>query len=427
MTLDPSESINNMGSLRIDVMDATNLPAADRNGYSDPYCKFNLNDKVVHKTATQKKTLHPVWNESFEISIPSRTAAKLKVECWDWDLSDKDDFLGSADVNLSALEPFAPKEIVLGLNGTSGSVRLKILFRPDYITRSRQGTSTFHGTFATPVKVIGAPVRGVSKVGSFVGNTFKRKKTAAEEEVTTSASLRPASGQVTEAASRPSGAASTPTTSSTHLPYTPRVISETQRPSTPSETRQLSYIQDPTSATTNGRSSNPDAGTATISLLSASNFEGSNLRVYVRQKTHKGGIKDIHKSRALKVSKGGEAIWDEHIETFRVACMSDAQFSVHVKDTHTFGADNDLGEGTFSVADAASALGAAAGSGTRKVVHCGQGTVTVRTSFMQGETPAVQAGSPAGHLRKSLLQGRSPRDKASASNMTQVTTAEGKE
>jgi Ca2+-dependent lipid-binding protein len=75
MQLDPSESINNMGRLRVDVLDATDLPAADRNGYSDPYCKFELNGKDIFKTQKQKKTLHPAWNEFFEVDVPSRVAA----------------------------------------------------------------------------------------------------------------------------------------------------------------------------------------------------------------------------------------------------------------------------------------------------------------------------------------------------------------
>lgn len=75
MQLDPSESINNMGKLRVDVLDASDLPAADRNGYSDPYCKFELNGREIFKTKTQKKTLHPAWNEFFEVDVASRVAA----------------------------------------------------------------------------------------------------------------------------------------------------------------------------------------------------------------------------------------------------------------------------------------------------------------------------------------------------------------
>lgn len=89
MKLDPSESISNMGNLRVDILDAANLPSADRNGKSDPYCVFELDGKEVHRTKVQKKTLHPAWNEVFETKVASRTGAKLEVEIYDWDLSSK--------------------------------------------------------------------------------------------------------------------------------------------------------------------------------------------------------------------------------------------------------------------------------------------------------------------------------------------------
>jgi len=57
MKLDPSELFDNMGQLRVDIHDATDLPAFDRNGKSDPYCKFFLDGKEIQKTETQKKTL----------------------------------------------------------------------------------------------------------------------------------------------------------------------------------------------------------------------------------------------------------------------------------------------------------------------------------------------------------------------------------
>lgn len=77
----------------------------------------------------------------------------------DWDMGDKDDLLGEAAINLNLLEPFKPQEIVLTLDGKSGVLRLKMLFKPDYVTRSRQGSSTFSGTFAAPGKIVGAPVK----------------------------------------------------------------------------------------------------------------------------------------------------------------------------------------------------------------------------------------------------------------------------
>ena len=83
MTLDPSESIHNMGDIRVDLLDASNLKAADRNGKSDPYCVFELNNEKVFKSKILKKTLHPTWNENFEVRVPSRTAANFIVKIYE--------------------------------------------------------------------------------------------------------------------------------------------------------------------------------------------------------------------------------------------------------------------------------------------------------------------------------------------------------
>ena len=45
MKLDPSESFRNSGKLRVEVLHGSSLPIGDRTGFSDPYCKFKLNDK----------------------------------------------------------------------------------------------------------------------------------------------------------------------------------------------------------------------------------------------------------------------------------------------------------------------------------------------------------------------------------------------
>jgi len=198
--LDASESINNMGDLKVELVEAKNLPAADRSGYSDPYCVFELNGERVFKSKTVKKTLNPSFDEKFEVTIPSRTAAKFIVEVYDWDLGGGDDFLGRAQINLAELEPFQLKALTLPLDGKSGELKLRLLFRPAYITRTRRGTSTFGGgagrvvtgLAGAPVKVVGGGVRGVGKgvgaaaggiggAASFVKRGFTRKKTAIPE------------------------------------------------------------------------------------------------------------------------------------------------------------------------------------------------------------------------------------------------------
>jgi Ca2+-dependent lipid-binding protein len=198
--VDASESINNMGDLKVELVEAKNLPAADRSGYSDPYCVFELNDERVFKSKIVKKTLNPAFDEKFEVTVPSRTAAKFIVEVYDWDLAGSPDFLGKGQINLAELEPFQLKAIAIPLDGKSGEVKLKLLFRPAYITRTRRGTSTFGGgagrvvtgLAGAPVKVVGGGVRGVGKgvgaaaggiggAASFVKRGLTRKKTTIPE------------------------------------------------------------------------------------------------------------------------------------------------------------------------------------------------------------------------------------------------------
>ena len=85
MQLLKRESINNTGSIRVDLLDGKGLPSADRNGKSDPYCVFELNGERVYKSEICKKTLAPVWNEKFEMHVPSREKAEFLVEVYDWD------------------------------------------------------------------------------------------------------------------------------------------------------------------------------------------------------------------------------------------------------------------------------------------------------------------------------------------------------
>jgi Ca2+-dependent lipid-binding protein len=67
-----------VGILQLDIIGAENLEAVD--GSSDPYCIVTLNNNKVFKTKQAKKTLNPVFNESCQISVQSRSRAKLGFE-----------------------------------------------------------------------------------------------------------------------------------------------------------------------------------------------------------------------------------------------------------------------------------------------------------------------------------------------------------
>ena len=380
MQLDPSESINNMGNLRVEVLDAQNLPSADSNGKSDPFAKFELNGMPVFKTNVQKKTLNPSWNEFFEVAVPSRTAANFKVEVYDWDLTSNADFLGGAAINLEPLEPFQRQEMKLDLDGASGSVRIRLLFTPSYIKRTRQGTSTFSGTFAAPTRIVtgvaGAPLKlgqGVGKVGSsFLKRGFKGKKEAdsADGGAANGDSSIPAIG-----VRRATG-------------ITEEVEPESQQSSN-GHSRTKSFGAASLHSTIAGGAPN---GTATFNIISARGYPpSSDIYVTVTQIQPKNKV--VGKTKDHK-STSGSAKFDE---TFRFQCTPEATFQVSVKESHTFRSDEDMGDTVYHVDDT--------GTGQEKELQVGTGAVTIKSSF----TPAPGSdspGSPKSNFRRSLLTKR---------------------
>ncbi|KAF5866753.1 hypothetical protein ETB97_009910 [Aspergillus alliaceus] len=370
MKLDPVESINNMGTLRVDVLDAAELPSADRNGFSDPYCKFRLNDEMIFKTKVQKKTLHPAWNEFFETPIKSRITADFRVDVYDWDFGDKADYLGGTPIDLQMLTPFQNKEVSIPLDGKSGAIRLKMLFKPTYVMRSRQGSSTFSGTFATPGKIVGAPVKGVGFVGGNVikGASFLKRGITSRFRGDDSSSTH-------EVAEEPEEVTQ---------PEAPAVLVEGSAPpsSTPSNNLQHSRTRSVASHYGDrlGLTGKGETGTATITVVSATDFPPSaNVRVFVKAISPKGP-KEVLKSKAHKAS-GGIVQFDSSHETCRVHnTTADAQYQIRVVDHATFGSDDVLGEAPFFVDDQGSV------AGQEKVIKVGSGTVAIRSSFSGSES-----------------------------------------
>ncbi|KAI0446692.1 C2 domain-containing protein [Xylaria telfairii] len=400
MQLDPSESMNNMGNLRVDLLDGVDLPAADSNGKSDPYCKFELNGQEVFKSKTQKKTLSPVWNEFFEVAIPSRTAAKFHLKVYDYDFADKPDFLGGADINLEQLDPFRGQEVKLLLDGKSGSIRLRLLFRPDYVTRSRLGTGTFSGTFGAPAKivtgVVGAPVKGgvavagvvghgVGKGASFIKRGFRGKKDDENNGSITSPSIPEIPTIVTNDADSPSikrssaiildGEAAPPALSNgarTHHNRTSSMGAASINSLAPSA---------------------PGQGTAIFNVISASGYPpSSDVYVIVKQLTPKEKV--IAKTKHHETP--GTIRFDE---TFKHKCTPDTQFRIEVKGHHTFGSDDEFGEALYFVDE----------SGTgEKEIKVGSGTVVLKSTF-ESSQEIPRPSTSGGGMRRSFLSKREPR------------------
>lgn len=137
----------------------------------------------MHKSEVVKKNLNPTWNEVFETEVPSRVAAKFFLDVYDWDRVGADTKLGRGQINLSDLEPFEQVERTVALTDSStgkahGHVRVKILFRPGFITHQRGATSTFSGIGGRALTGIGGGVlavggAGVGTIGKGIGGVGK--------------------------------------------------------------------------------------------------------------------------------------------------------------------------------------------------------------------------------------------------------------
>ena len=92
--------------LEITIMRADDLLAADQGGTSDPYVHIQVGDakKAAKKTTVKKKTLAPVWDQTFTIRLDgTQRRDNLTLECFDYDMLGSDDSLGKVEVPLETL------------------------------------------------------------------------------------------------------------------------------------------------------------------------------------------------------------------------------------------------------------------------------------------------------------------------------------
>ncbi|KAG6443491.1 hypothetical protein O3G_MSEX002846 [Manduca sexta] len=125
--------------LRVHLKRGQNLVAMDKNGLlsgtSDPYIKFKSGGRLLHKSRIVYRDLNPVWDECFTVPIEDPfQPVQLKVFDYDWGL--QDDFMGSCNLDLTALELGRTQDLVLclrdpnKLNQDMGEIVLNVTLWP---------------------------------------------------------------------------------------------------------------------------------------------------------------------------------------------------------------------------------------------------------------------------------------------------------
>uniref|UniRef100_A0A6U0K128 HECT-type E3 ubiquitin transferase n=1 Tax=Sexangularia sp. CB-2014 TaxID=1486929 RepID=A0A6U0K128_9EUKA len=94
--------------VRIFGCSASDLPAKDRNGFSDPFFQLNFDNFRTARSPVVKKNLNPTWEFSLEFLYETRWLRKLdrkalKIDVYDHDRIGANDFIGGTSVDLHTL------------------------------------------------------------------------------------------------------------------------------------------------------------------------------------------------------------------------------------------------------------------------------------------------------------------------------------
>ncbi|XP_053307712.1 synaptotagmin-3 [Spea bombifrons] len=88
----------NTEQLVVKILKALDLPAKDANGFSDPYVKMYLlpDRKKKFQTKVHRKTLNPIFNETFHFNVPFNELQnrKLHFSIYDFDRFTRHDLIG---------------------------------------------------------------------------------------------------------------------------------------------------------------------------------------------------------------------------------------------------------------------------------------------------------------------------------------------
>lgn len=94
--------------LSVCIVRATNLAAMDLNGFSDPFVKIYLtpDKKKKYETRVHRKTLNPIFEETYQITIPysELMTTVLVLTVCDYDRFSKNDIIGELRIPMSSVD-----------------------------------------------------------------------------------------------------------------------------------------------------------------------------------------------------------------------------------------------------------------------------------------------------------------------------------
>jgi hypothetical protein len=126
------------GVLKVTVLEARNLPDVNGNGFSDPYASL-VCERTKHKTKTQKKTINPQWNESFEFPVTDANTAELTVSIKDHEQLGRNVLLGAVKFPVSFFGPQRVEEYVLE-KATGEKTRGTFKLQTEFVEKKAPGS-----------------------------------------------------------------------------------------------------------------------------------------------------------------------------------------------------------------------------------------------------------------------------------------------
>lgn len=154
------ESVQDTGILSLKLVSASDLMAADRNGKSDPFAIVYVDGCKVYKSKIIKKTLEPVWNETTDLKIFSKSRNRVFIKILDWDRAGDNDYLGEVELDLNKIESNDTQEWEYPLN-TKGTLKILTKFNPQYVKPDVE--------FREKGLVNSAPLKAIGAVGGAIG------------------------------------------------------------------------------------------------------------------------------------------------------------------------------------------------------------------------------------------------------------------